>query len=182
MKDGDEKWNELCEKYEVLRLTDEKNMMLNRQPYIDCLVHTRFLLCYFFRDYHGEEKNITVDSKQSRCLRDARILRPLWDFRKAIYTDHEISRRRLLCRVLGENSLLKTLFYRKGRNCMYAGFLNFYMEKEGYSKEEQELFWGYIQESSRLNYFDEDKIYPYKFMNFMAVIAFLFLLAILRRY
>lgn len=122
MKHGDEKWNELCEKYEVLRLTDENNMMLNGQPYIDCLVHTRFLLCYFFRDYHGEEKNITVDSKQSRCLRDARILRPLWDLRKAIYTDHEISRRRLICRGSGENRLLKTLFYRKGRNCMYEFF------------------------------------------------------------
>lgn len=182
MKSGDEKWDELCEKYEALRLTDEWNMMQNGQPYIDSLVHTRFLMCYFFREYHGEERNITVDPKDSRCIRDVRILRPLWDFRKEIYTDHEISRRRLTRRVLAGNSLLRAWLYRKGRNCMYEGFLNFYMEKEGYSKEEQELFWGYIEENSKSGYFDEEKIYPYKFINLIGIMAFLFLLAIMRRY
>lgn len=182
IKNNDEKWNGLCEKYEALRLADERNMIQNGQPHIDSLVHTRFLMCYFFREYHGEERNITVDSKNSRCIRDARILRPLWDFRKAVYTDREISRKRLIRRVLAGNSLLRALFCRKGRNCTYEGFLDFYMEKEEYSTEERKLFWGYIQENSKSGYFDEEKPYPYKFINLIGIMALLFLLAILRRY
>ncbi len=182
MKSGDEKWDELCEKYEALRLTDEGDMRQNGQPHIDSLIHTWFLMCYFFREYHGEERNITVDQRNSRCIRDARILRPLWDFRKAIYTDHEISRRRLACRVLAGNSPLRALLYGKGRNCIYEGFLNFYMEKEGYSKEEQELFWGYIQESSKFGYFGEERLYHYKLIKLIGIMAFWLLLAILGRY